>query len=51
MIRLWEFLLQGCWHKWITIEEFESFRGDRMIGQVHVCRCERCGRPARFNLD
>jgi hypothetical protein len=53
MLRLITFLWAGCFHKWVEEKRqtvMESDNDKRPIGYASYCRCERCGKPKRFNL-
>ena len=47
MLRLFAFLLTGCWHKWGIHREgrLDLMDGDRVVVDRHYydLRCERCG--------
>lgn len=46
MIRLLQYMLSGCFHKWETVEK-NSFSWDTMRskgnGTRYTLRCEKCG--------
>jgi hypothetical protein len=50
MKKLIEFLLNGCWHKWETIETLPVTYDGTPIGRAMMCKCTKCGMPKRFNL-
>ena len=46
MIKLFSFILTGCWHKWKIIETvnvFDRGHNERPIGTKYILQCERCG--------
>lgn len=50
MIRIWQFIWHGCWHKWGVpygrpTDHYDlSFGGKSYMYTTRVCRCEKCGR-------
>jgi hypothetical protein len=55
MIKLFQFLIDGCWHKWEIIDTANYYKSPDMkehgpYGRVEFCQCTRCGMPKRFNL-
>lgn len=55
MTKLIEFLISGCWHKWVRVAsnavwDDRNHDAKRPIGYVTICECSRCGMPKRFNL-
>jgi hypothetical protein len=47
MIRLWEFLIHGCWHDWRTLGAGDLVRkiGDIAYGiRRYTYQCEKCHR-------
>lgn len=50
MKKLIEFLWNGCWHKWETVDTFKVHDDGKPIGQAVMCKCTKCGTPKRFNL-
>lgn len=53
MIRLLQYILSGCWHKWETIDvspftwnsDISSGRGTR-----YTLRCEKCGKITKKDI-
>jgi hypothetical protein len=44
MKRIIEFLLHGCFHKWVIHEERTVLDDDDVIiGKKFIMRCEKCG--------
>lgn len=46
MIRLFSFLLTGCWHQWVTIKEVRVHKeGDpnTIVGTRYDLQCKHCG--------
>ena len=51
MIKLFEFLIAGCWHRWENYHNANVEDNDGVIvGAAVYCRCTKCGTPKRFNL-
>jgi hypothetical protein len=50
MIKLFQFLISGCWHHWEETTRTGVAENDTLIGYASFCRCTRCGEPRRFNL-
>jgi hypothetical protein len=46
MIRLWEFLIHGCWHDWRARSMTELVRSGKEIpyGTRYTYQCEKCHR-------
>jgi hypothetical protein len=44
MIRLWQFFIHGCWHKWELMESARLVSLGKDIGTRYVYQCERCKR-------
>jgi len=49
MIRLFQFLLHGCWHAWKstggTVDHYDiSFGPRHFMYRYHIQRCAKCGR-------
>lgn len=55
MIRLFEFLIHGCFHKWMRVADYPyeihggTSNGLLVKGQRFVLQCERCGRMKKFD--
>jgi hypothetical protein len=48
MIRLMQFLIHGCFHKYSVLREIECTNeyGGRWI--KYILRCEKCGKMSKF---
>ena len=46
MIRLWEFLIHGCWHQWRARSAGDLVRkvGNIAYGTRYTYQCEKCHR-------
>lgn len=57
MIRIWELILHGCWHRWgrpmgTPCEHYDtSWGGKSYMYTTMGCRCEKCGRHKRVRID
>ena len=51
MIKLFEFLIDGCWHQWKDWSVVKATNNNVVVGAVVFCRCTKCGRHKRFNLN
>jgi hypothetical protein len=49
MLKLIDFLIFGCWHRWQIKEQFNVKEGTHYVGTAYVCQCQKCGKPQRFN--
>ena len=50
MIRLIEFLISGCWHKWETIDECGLTSVFGNTGTRIMLKCEKCGNWKKKDL-
>jgi len=52
MIKLWQFLMHGCWHRWEEVERRNLNREDAFAGSGTrvYCRCTKCGHQTKFDL-
>jgi hypothetical protein len=52
MFKLIEFLIYGCWHKWVSYHEISVHDVHYMykVGTHLISRCEKCSRMKRFKL-
>ena len=55
MIKLIEFLIYGCWHRWVPAKHDRLFDpknndGGRPIGYRFFYTCEKCGRMKKQDL-
>ena len=50
MIKLLQFLISGCWHKWVTERQVTLTTEYGSIGTRALCRCEKCGKWTKFDL-
>lgn len=50
MIKLFQFLWSGCWHKWITVREVILNDASGARGTRILCHCEKCGKWTKFDL-
>ncbi|GHF41174.1 hypothetical protein GCM10017056_10980 [Seohaeicola zhoushanensis] len=48
MIRLFQFLLHGCAHKWIPTSQSVYENDSGSDGPIVYVRCEKCGRRSYF---
>jgi len=47
MIRLWEFLIHGCWHRWRAMEKTRLVKNEKDnigYGMRYSYQCEKCHR-------
>jgi hypothetical protein len=47
MIRLWEFLIHGCWHQWRAMEKVRLVKNERDeigYGMRYTYQCGKCHR-------
>ena len=51
MLRIFEFLISGCWHIWEESHRvgIVNERGVN-IGEAVYCKCSKCGKPTVFDL-
>lgn len=45
MRKLWEFLWDGCWHRWEAKEKVTMYReaGDKLpLGTKYIYQCSKC---------
>lgn len=52
MIRLWEFLIHGCWHDWQARSARELVGGASGIayGTRYTYQCEKCHRIKKIDI-
>jgi hypothetical protein len=55
MTALIQFLIDGCWHRWVKVHHAKVWDADtpaaeRPLGFAYICECQKCGMPKRFNL-
>ena len=51
MIRLFEFLLHGCWHHWGETAQYKvKDNDDTIIGFAMIQQCKKCGYAKRTDL-
>ena len=52
MIRLWEFLIHGCWHQWSERDARDLFSNGRGIvyGTRYTYLCEKCLRVKKKDV-
>lgn len=50
MKKLFEFLVDGCWHHWETRSKNVLTRYDGAIGTRYECTCSKCGTWRKFDL-
>lgn len=51
MIKLFEFLLDGCWHHWGDANQYRVKDTDgTIIGFAIIQECKKCGKCKRTNL-
>jgi hypothetical protein len=44
MLKLWQFLLHGCWHDWKHIGTGKTTFGGEVAGQYYCYKCSKCDR-------
>lgn len=50
MLRLLQFLLFGHVHKWEELGRSKLTNDFGGVGTRFICRCEKCGKPRKFDL-
>ena len=53
MIRLFEFLVHGCWHRWRAMEKVRLVSGPKDEighGTRYVYQCEKCHRIKKLDV-
>lgn len=54
MIKLFEFLIYGCWHRWKIVKTIDLYNTDISstvpIGTRILLNCERCGQYKKQDL-
>ena len=50
MIRLLNFLLDGCFHEWVENDRVGVEDNSSFIGYAVFCTCKKCGTHKSFNL-
>ena len=52
MIKLWEFIIHGCWHNWRARDKRDLVRtGDHTpYGTRYTYQCEKCHRIKKLDV-
>ena len=53
MIKLFEFLVHGCWHRWRAMQTIKLVRDERDEighGTRYVYQCEKCHRIKKLDI-
>ena len=53
MIRLWEFLIHGCWHDWRVRAKNDLVKPgkDKPYGDRYTYQCEKCHRIKKQDVE